>query len=202
MSDLFVKLSTATSKYTPIWIWVRTISSSSPPQTSSLPILRPLHSKPNFSFSPLNLNNTLHNHFRTRDYSPVFSKDQDGWRVTPCPPSDHLQNLGFPFHSHVKSLSSSSSSSCRFSSRPEGGLGLSEYSGPSSDLKGGILADMGSENEDQHQHKQRNQSSKLLTLPTILTLGRVASVPLLVCSMFDFPSFSIFSFVFVGISIC
>lgn len=32
----------------------------------------------------------------------------------------------------------------------------------------------------------RHQSTKLLTLPTILTIGRVAAVPLLVCSKFRF----------------
>lgn len=34
-----------------------------------------------------------------------------------------------------------------------------------------------------HGEKPPGKSSKLLTLPTILTIGRVAAVPFLVCSM-------------------
>lgn len=34
------------------------------------------------------------------------------------------------------------------------------------------------------EHVKQNPSAKLLTLPTILTIARVASVPLLISSMF------------------
>lgn len=38
-----------------------------------------------------------------------------------------------------------------------------------------------------HHQPPPHQSPKLLTLPTILTLGRVAAVPLLISSMFNSP---------------
>ena len=78
------------------------------------------------------------------------------------------------------------------------------------------MADMGSENQDaavewseNHRSSQRKQSqpapaspsSKLLTLPTVLTLGRVAAVPLLIGSMSDF-KFCFFLSFFLGYSGC
>ncbi|CAN1338615.1 CDP-diacylglycerol--glycerol-3-phosphate 3-phosphatidyltransferase 2 [Linum perenne] len=47
---------------------------------------------------------------------------------------------------------------------------------------------MGSDNNNHNRnlddHLNHHCSSKLLTLPTILTLGRVASVPLLICTFY------------------
>ncbi|KAL6326384.1 hypothetical protein AAG906_008246 [Vitis piasezkii] len=111
----------------------------------------------------------------------------DGWRIMPCA---HLaasahdkgssRNLGF--RCAHRSLSSS----------PPNFSSSSEHRGEGS---GGNVADMGSESQDaavdwseNHRSSQRKQpqpppvssSSKLLTLPTVLTLGRVAAVPLLI----------------------
>ncbi|XP_042511399.1 CDP-diacylglycerol--glycerol-3-phosphate 3-phosphatidyltransferase 2-like isoform X2 [Macadamia integrifolia] len=62
---------------------------------------------------------------------------------------------------------------------------------------GGPVADMGSEdkddrvekerlqlNHDHHSFQQQLQPSRLLTLPTILTLARVAAVPLIICTFY------------------
>ncbi|CAK9155101.1 unnamed protein product [Ilex paraguariensis] len=85
----------------------------------------------------------------------------------------------------------------------------------SSEDKGGVVSDMGSENKDDqwfdsavsptsplppqnqnhHHHRQKApppptspskepQSAKLLTLPTILTIGRVAAIPILVSTFY------------------
>ncbi|OAY38749.1 CDP-diacylglycerol--glycerol-3-phosphate 3-phosphatidyltransferase 2 [Manihot esculenta] len=103
------------------------------------------------------------------------------------------------FHCHCSSSSSSA---------PKTG----GFSGSDSSSTGSGLADMGSENKvdvvDWHQnnhlngrnhplsaspsrspslqncHKQQDSYYKLLTLPTILTLGRVAAVPLLVSTFY------------------
>ncbi|KAF8402792.1 hypothetical protein HHK36_010883 [Tetracentron sinense] len=82
--------------------------------------------------------------------------------------------------------------------------GQNPFSSSSSETKGGpalVVADMDSENQDDRDLKDRSSPPppqqnhqlpppqhppKLLTLPTILTLCRVASVPLLVCSRFTF----------------
>ncbi|XP_050209478.1 CDP-diacylglycerol--glycerol-3-phosphate 3-phosphatidyltransferase 2-like [Mercurialis annua] len=132
------------------------------------------------------------------------------WRtITPCahlsynskPTTPNLLFLGFfSFRGHNR-FSSNSSSSSSFSSSDK----LSGSDSPSSGS--GLVADMGSENKihdaDWYQsndndknnnnshlngqkcppHKQ-DSSSKFLTLPTILTLGRVAAVPLLICTFY------------------
>ena len=127
----------------------------------------------------------------------------DGWRIMPCA---HLaasahdkgssRNLGF--RCAHRSLSSS----------PPNFSSSSEHRGEGS---GGNVADMGSESQDaavdwseNHRSSQRKQpqpppvssSSKLLTLPTVLTLGRVAAVPLLIGSMSGFKCRNLFFFFF------
>ncbi|KAL6123801.1 hypothetical protein ACLB2K_076318 [Fragaria x ananassa] len=83
------------------------------------------------------------------------------------------------------------------SSSASGGGGRSENQG---EELSGLMADMGSENHKGHEwfdsklypdhHHDRSppppphQSTKLLTLPTILTLGRVAAVPLLISTFY------------------
>ncbi|CAN1237658.1 CDP-diacylglycerol--glycerol-3-phosphate 3-phosphatidyltransferase 1, chloroplastic, partial [Linum grandiflorum] len=88
--------------------------------------------------------------------------------------------------------SSSSSSTPRGNcdSAPKSAAGLSAGSAPSSS-SGLIAEDMGSDSDhingfDQpsRDHHNRQCSAKLLTLPTILTLGRVASVPLLIFTFY------------------
>ena len=78
------------------------------------------------------------------------------------------------------------------SSSASGGGGRSENQGEELSC---LMADMGSENHKGHEwfdsklypdHNPPHQSTKLLTLPTILTLGRVAAVPLLISSTFRF----------------
>lgn len=125
---------------------------------------------------------------------PVIYKH--GWRIAPCAPltpSAHDKEppkvLGFRglHHKHCLAFSSGTSGS----EEKEG------FSGSGS----GLVTDMGSESKkDQHdlvqsplsmqnQQKRQQRPPKLLTLPTILTLGRVAAVPLLVSSMCIFFNF-------------
>ena len=119
---------------------------------------------------------------------PVIYKH--GWRIAPCAPltpaahdKEHPKVLGFRglHHKHCLAFSSGTSSS-------------EEKEGFSSSGSG-LVADMGSESKKDHhdlvqspssmqnQQKRQHQPPKLLTLPTILTLGRVAAVPVLVSSM-------------------
>lgn len=102
------------------------------------------------------------------------------------------------------------------SSEKRGGVfGSGSGSGSASPPSAGseIVADMGSESKDHNNgwyeendfrsdiqsplmHQHEPQRSKLLTLPTILTLARVAAVPIFVCSMlFDY-AFTCFFFVY------
>lgn len=120
---------------------------------------------------------------------PVIYKH--GWRIAPCAPltpSAHDKEppkvLGFRglHHKHCLAFSSGTSGS----EEKEG------FSGSGS----GLVTDMGSESKkDQHdlvqsplsmqnQQKRQQRPPKLLTLPTILTLGRVAAVPLLVSTFY------------------
>jgi CDP-diacylglycerol--glycerol-3-phosphate 3-phosphatidyltransferase len=102
--------------------------------------------------------------------------------------------LGATFRGSLLFPSRKSSSSTRFSRSD---------SPPSASSPGsGFVSDMGAENKidgdvDWHKNDRQNQppsvspsmqnhDSKLLTLPTILTLGRVAAVPLLVASTHRF----------------
>lgn len=120
---------------------------------------------------------------------PVFYIHR--WRIASCAPftllahdKRHPKALGFRglHHKHCLAFSSGTSSS----EEKEG------FSGSGS----GLVVDMGSETKKDHhdlfqspspmqnQQKQQQQPSKVLTLPTILTLGRVAAVPLLVFSFY------------------
>ncbi|KAH8501640.1 hypothetical protein H0E87_016433 [Populus deltoides] len=100
--------------------------------------------------------------------------------------------LGATFRGSLLFPSRKSSSSTRFSRSD---------SPPSASSPGsGFVSDMGAENKidgdvDWHKNDRQNQppsvspsmqnhDSKLLTLPTILTLGRVAAVPLLVATFY------------------
>lgn len=130
-----------------------------------------------------------------REQIPAIYKH--GWRIAPCAPftpSAHDKRgpkaIGFrgvhQKHSPAFSLRSYSSEEKRGFSAS--GSGSSES---------GLVADMDAESKDRHdlfqspssmqnqqqQKQQQQHTSKLLTLPTILTLGRVASVPLLISSM-------------------
>ncbi|KAM1125904.1 hypothetical protein ACFX1Q_041175 [Malus domestica] len=110
------------------------------------------------------------------------------------------------FSASSSSRSRSNASGGSFEDRGESSGGSGSESGPGG--VGGLMADMGSENhkgtdwydsqlypnQDEllspltHQQKQQQQqsesSSKFLTLPTILTLGRVAAVPVLISTFY------------------
>ncbi|KAJ7971713.1 CDP-diacylglycerol--glycerol-3-phosphate 3-phosphatidyltransferase [Quillaja saponaria] len=127
---------------------------------------------------------------------------EHGWRITPCallffPAHDKSpsKNLGFSFRAHRKSSPFSCARALSSSSEDKSG-----FSGSGSSSRLGLVADMGSEGKEHEcfendvlRHKQssspliqnQQQSSKLLTLPTILTLGRVAAVPLLVGTFYS-----------------
>ncbi|KAJ7976248.1 CDP-diacylglycerol--glycerol-3-phosphate 3-phosphatidyltransferase [Quillaja saponaria] len=124
-------------------------------------------------------------------------KRAHGWRITPCAhlfPQAHVRalskNLGFSIGAPHKSSPFSCARSLSSSSEEKSGV-----SGSGSSFRFGLVADMGSEgtHECSDNNTLRNQSSsplmqnqhqssKLLTLPTILTLGRVAAVPILVAN--------------------
>ncbi|KAM6582631.1 hypothetical protein CsatB_009633 [Cannabis sativa] len=131
----------------------------------------------------------------------------------PCAPSAHdskssPQSLGFSFNHKCFSLSPPpppSSSSSLFSSGSTSSSSSEDqikqgFSASSSFESGseGLYSEMGSEDKDHHRKdwssagesngKQSQQhqrlSNKFLTLPTILTLGRVAAVPLLISTFY------------------
>ncbi|KAG6619022.1 hypothetical protein I3842_Q112500 [Carya illinoinensis] len=133
---------------------------------------------------------------RNREQIPAIYKC--GWRIAPCAPftpsaHDKLAPKAIGFrgvhqkHSPALSLRSNSS-------EEKGGFSASG----SGSSESGLVADMGTESQDRHdlfqsppsmqnqqqQKEQQQHTSKLLTLPTILTLGRVASVPLLVSAFY------------------
>ncbi|KAA8539382.1 hypothetical protein F0562_026074 [Nyssa sinensis] len=104
------------------------------------------------------------------------------WRITPCAPLAPYRKLGF---------------------RGQKFLYSSEDKGVEGGGSGGLATDMGPESKDDHwyesdrspprhnhyHHQQspqqrQQQSTKLLTLPTILTITRVAAIPLLVCTFY------------------
>ncbi|XP_044461473.1 CDP-diacylglycerol--glycerol-3-phosphate 3-phosphatidyltransferase 2 [Mangifera indica] len=128
------------------------------------------------------------------------------WRIAPCAhfsPAAHVSSLPnnnnnlpllFPMFSCRKTCFSSSAPT------PSSSLNKAGFSGsnlnPSPPSGWGIVADMDPDNDktanggdwydnstpstSMPQQQQQPQSSKVLTLPTILTLGRVAAVPLLI----------------------
>ncbi|KAB1218016.1 CDP-diacylglycerol--glycerol-3-phosphate 3-phosphatidyltransferase 1, chloroplastic [Morella rubra] len=116
------------------------------------------------------------------------------WRITPWAPlTPSAHDNGFPKTLGFRSLHHNI---CRaFSSRGSSSEEKGGYSASGSGSSGsGVVADMGSESKDpldlfqspssvqnqrQQQEQEEQESSKLLTLPTILTLARVAAVPLL-----------------------
>ena len=115
-------------------------------------------------------------HLTRRTIGPISPSVQFS---IPLPPNKNLPpfvRFAFP-----KCFSSSSSANNK---------GAINGSGSGS---GGIIADMDSDSntsplmqqQQEHQPKlssSNNYSSKILTLPTVLTLGRVAAVPLLIIS--------------------
>ncbi|KAF5453487.1 hypothetical protein F2P56_028385 [Juglans regia] len=165
--------------------WVRTTAAAAATGTHSVAKLK---LKP-IPFEALYCN-------RNREQIPAIYKR--GWRIAPCAPftpSAHDKRapkaIGFrgvhQKHSPALSLRSNSS-------EEKGGFSASG----SGSSESGLVADMGAESQDRHdlfqspssmqnqqqQKEQLQHTSKLLTLPTILTLGRVASVPLLVSTFY------------------
>ncbi|XP_043699259.1 CDP-diacylglycerol--glycerol-3-phosphate 3-phosphatidyltransferase 2-like isoform X2 [Telopea speciosissima] len=103
---------------------------------------------------------------------------RDGWRLLSCA----YFGIAFPNVRLRRDVGSRSPAQKALSSASSG-----SNEGP--------VADMGIENKDYRTDKdwspslplnqqQQLQSPRLLTLPTILTLGRVAAVPLLVCTFY------------------
>ncbi|THG03649.1 hypothetical protein TEA_016029 [Camellia sinensis var. sinensis] len=100
---------------------------------------------------------------------------QAAWRIKPCAP------LILPAHDKAPYRKLGFRGQNSFYSSEDRGVG-----------SGGVMTDMGSENngdqwppEENHNHHHHRQpppqeSTKLLTLPTVLTISRVAAVPLLV----------------------
>ncbi|KAB2598150.1 CDP-diacylglycerol--glycerol-3-phosphate 3-phosphatidyltransferase 2-like [Pyrus ussuriensis x Pyrus communis] len=137
-----------------------------------------------------------------------------GCRITPCAPFLPFRQNPSPRFPECFSASScsrnrSDASGVSSEDRGESSGGSGSESGPGGGGGGALMADMGSANHKgadwydsplypnqdellsplQHQQQKQQQlqsqsSSKFLTLPTILTLGRVASVPVLVSTFY------------------
>lgn len=129
------------------------------------------------------------------DKDRVFTAFNDlrWWRITPCAhplttAHDNKKSLTLYRYFGAHKCFSFASHSPGSSEEKETGSGSGSGSG---------WDDMGAENKgnDWHenvrdlsnQQRRESQSSKLLTLPTILTLGRVAAVPLLIICAFTIP---------------
>lgn len=128
-----------------------------------------------------------------------------GWRITPCALllSSHLAHVSStPYNKNLLPLSPSfstrnnrsSSSPLSFSTSPSNKLRISG-SDPVTDPSSGPMVHSEDNNNTFKQpfsppphppSMQQQSSSKFLTLPTVLTLGRVAAVPLLIASAFFF----------------
>ncbi|XP_008233394.1 PREDICTED: CDP-diacylglycerol--glycerol-3-phosphate 3-phosphatidyltransferase 2 [Prunus mume] len=205
MSALVLKMTTAASSIYPkkkpyhqkLSNWVRV----SPQRPTSSTATTPSPSSPPALNTPIQAFTQTHNKFgcRITPCAPLAHPNH------PHPPHILLQNLGPRFHKclSVSSRSSSSSSSGGFSEDKgeSSGSGSGSEPGPAA----GLMADMGSDNKgtdwyesqlyqnhdellsplkQRQQQQQQHSSSKLLTLPTILTLGRVASVPILISTFY------------------
>lgn len=150
-----LKLSILASVYAPYKFARKTISSSSSSSTTTAVLPRPLNCR-QYRFRP------------------------PGWKITPCAPLTNLahdnrspsfgNNLGF----RGQKLFS-------VSSEERGSDMCSENKGDQWPPPEETLTNNHHYNHRQPE-KHRQNSAKLLTLPTILTIGRVASVPLLVGS--------------------
>ncbi|KAL7184681.1 hypothetical protein ACSBR2_026762 [Camellia fascicularis] len=157
-----LKLSMLSSVYALPYKWARTITTTTTTTTSSAAVTRA----------------------RIQDRSVVLNSSHQGiiqgpWRIKPCAP------LTLPAHDKApyRKLGFRGQNSFYSSQDRGGGRGVGS---------GGVMTDMGSENkgdqwppEENHNHYHHRQpppqeSAKLLTLPTVLTISRVAAVPLLV----------------------
>ncbi|EEF37302.1 CDP-diacylglycerol--glycerol-3-phosphate 3-phosphatidyltransferase 2 [Ricinus communis] len=184
-----MKLSTAASFCGKPYKWARTVTSTT--TSTAATFIATQHS------SSLSLSITT---------TSSLNSNTTNWRtITPYAHLSYNSNninanlLGFSFRGHKRfSIFSNNSTSASSSSSSSSS---SKFSGSDSSSAGsGLVADMGSEskidtvdnnniNNNSHlngqNHKQQQDSySKLLTLPTILTLGRVAAVPLLVSTFY------------------
>ncbi|KAL0002948.1 hypothetical protein SO802_016729 [Lithocarpus litseifolius] len=122
---------------------------------------------------------------------PAVIYKRGEWRIVPCAPhipSAHVNNppktIGFRVL-HNKCFFPFSFSSERKGGRVFSSSGSESGSGSSGS---GLAVDMGAENKDNNdllqQQQQQHHTSKFLTLPTVLTLGRVAAVPLLISTFY------------------
>ncbi|EXB88497.1 CDP-diacylglycerol--glycerol-3-phosphate 3-phosphatidyltransferase [Morus notabilis] len=189
MSGVVVKLGMAVPKpnHAQKLVWVRS-SGSTTPLSLSLSL--------NKTHQARRENNHNNNRLILLSVSPTSTaiyRDgfrRIGWRRCiphPCAPPAHDKKN--PSHPPPKNPPLGFSS---FSSSENRGALSASSSSSSSSLSeaesGGLVVDMGSENKHQDFNgkevnqdlKQSASSSKFLTLPTVLTLGRVAAVPLLI----------------------
>ncbi|XWS56491.1 hypothetical protein CRYUN_Cryun09bG0089800 [Craigia yunnanensis] len=154
-----LKLSLAGSIYVKPSKWVRTITTTTTPATT---------------WSPPSLHLTRHT---IGLFSPSAHVSIPLLPYKNLPPV-----IRFAFPKFPKCFSSSSSENNKGAFNGSG-------SGP-----GGIVVDMGSDSKTsplmQHQQEHQpklssnNSSSKILTLPTVLTIGRVAAVPVLIFTFY------------------
>ncbi|OAY45949.1 CDP-diacylglycerol--glycerol-3-phosphate 3-phosphatidyltransferase 2 [Manihot esculenta] len=193
-----LKLTMASSFCCKPYKWARTVTATSPSASttaSSAATAAPFIT-PHISSPSLNL---------------ALNRNRSDWRrLTPCPSftsnstyynSNGNNLLGFAFCGQKRfSLFFCNSSSS--SNAPKTG----GFSGSDSSSTESGLVDMGSEDKVdeidwyennnlssrnqppspslQNHHKQQDSYNKLLTLPTVLTLGRVAAVPLLISTFY------------------
>lgn len=194
MSTLKLSVAASTYRKSPYELqkWVRNIAPSAVDALPTTTVATASFSSSSSSFKTAAINSSTNNRMGER-ISVVL-----GWTMMqpyppPLRPTHHhhhkpsAQNLGFHLHYHHKpnAPSFASSSCCSF---PYSSSSEEKGSIPSSSAGPPLPHEMGFENDrpPPSPPPQHCQPSKFLTLPTILTLGRVAAVPLLVSSTFVF----------------
>ncbi|PON91522.1 CDP-diacylglycerol--glycerol-3-phosphate 3-phosphatidyltransferase [Trema orientale] len=205
-----LKLSMAVPSYAQKRVWVRTITTttvatttpSSTTTTTPVSVSSAIRGRATTPSSSLSLNRGHHRRLVTptiyRNNNNIISLTPS----SPCAPSAH-DTKPLPFssssasfhHKCLSSLSPSSSSSGFSTSSSDFREGFSGSSSSYSSSSSGSESVMGSENKDhgdwsagevngKQSHQQQQHSNKFLTLPTVLTLGRVAAVPLLISTFY------------------
>ncbi|GMN51204.1 hypothetical protein TIFTF001_020352 [Ficus carica] len=182
MSGVVVKLGMmAVPNHAQKWVRVRSTITPNPPLSPPLSLSPSLNTKKRREKVKDSLIVPTTATSTSTTTTAIYRTTRDGylgWRRSISPPAHVNHPLGLL--SPPPSASSSSSSSAK-----------RHYSSSSED-RGALSADMGSENKG-HQDlngKEANHdlkppvSSKFLTLPTVLTLGRIAAVPLLIATFY------------------
>lgn len=205
MSGVVVKLGMmAVPNHAQKWVRVSSTITPKPPLSPPLSLSPSLNTKKRREKvkDSLIVPTTATSTSTTTTTTAIYRTTRDGylgWRRSISPPA-HVNHPPAHVNHPLGLLSPPSSVSSSSSAK--------RHHSSSSEDRGALSADMASENKG-HQDlngKEANHdlkppvSSKFLTLPTVLTLGRVAAVPLLIASTFvsiRFDSIRFFRILFV-----